>query len=158
VCLPPGPNVLLPRPRDRRCAPKQVLEGEHDGSGRMPDAGETADQAHLNRSLANAVVRCYRRLAGRGPTNAQAFRRGDLVVVLLGGVLTVVERTLVAGGRQEAVRKHRSAIHDTMETELASVIQRLTGCRVEAALSADDVDSDLAAELFLLKPSTSIQA
>jgi uncharacterized protein YbcI len=117
----------------------------------MRDASEPTTQAHLNRALANAVVSSYRRRAGRGPTNAQAFRRGDLVVVLLGGVLTLVERTLVDGGRQDAVRRHRAAIHDTMRMELTRAIQRLTGCRVEAALSANDLDSDLAAELFVLE-------
>jgi uncharacterized protein YbcI len=117
----------------------------------MRDAGEPTAQAQLNRALANAVVRCYHHLAGRGPTNAQAFRRGDLVVVMLGGVLTLVERTLVASGRQDAVRRHRAAIHDTMGVELAGAIQRLTGCRVEAAMSADDVDRDLAAEVFVLE-------
>ena len=120
----------------------------------MRDNGEPAVQAHLNRALANAVVRCYRRLAGRGPTNAQAFRRDDLVVVVLRGVLTLVERTLVADGRQEAVRRHRAAIHDTMGIELAGAIQGVTGCRVEAAMSADDVDNDLAAELFVLQPAS----
>jgi uncharacterized protein YbcI len=124
----------------------------------MRDAGEPSLQTHLNRALANAVVRCYSRLAGRGPTNAQAFRCGNLVVVLLGGVLTLVEKTLVASGRQDAVRKHRAAMHDTMGSELAGAIQRLTGRRVESAMRADDVDSDLAAELFVLEPPASAGA
>jgi uncharacterized protein YbcI len=117
----------------------------------MRDASEPTTQTHLNRELANAVVGFYRRRAGRGPTSAQAFRRGELVVVLLGGVLTLAERTLVDGGRQDAVRKHRAAINDTMRMELTRAVQRLTGCRVEAALSANDVDSDVAAELFVLE-------
>jgi uncharacterized protein YbcI len=116
----------------------------------MRDAGEPTPEAHLDRALANAVVRCYRRVAGRGPTHAQAYHRADIVVVVLGGVLTLVERTLVAGGRQDAVRRHRAAMHDTMGSELAGAIQSLTGCRVQAALSADHVDRDLAAEVFLL--------
>jgi uncharacterized protein YbcI len=117
----------------------------------MRDAGEPTTEPHLNRALANAVVRCYRRLAGRGPTQAQAFYRGELVIVVLGGVLTVVERTLVADGRQDAVRRHRAVMHDTMGIELAGAIQKLTGCRVQAALSADNVDRDLAAEVFVLE-------
>jgi uncharacterized protein YbcI len=117
----------------------------------MGDAGDPATEPPLNRALANAVVRCYRRLAGRGPTHAQAFHRGELVIVVLGGVLTPMERTLVAGGRQDAVRRHRAVMHDTMRVELAGAIQKLTGCRVQAALSADEVDRDLAAEVFVLE-------
>lgn len=117
----------------------------------MRDAGEPTLHAQLNRALANAVVRCYRRLAGRGPTNAQAYYGADIVVVVLGGVLTLAERTLVAGGRQDAVRQLRAALHDTIGIELAGAIQTLTGSRVQAVLSADDVDRDLAAEVFVLE-------
>jgi uncharacterized protein YbcI len=109
----------------------------------------------MQRALANAVARCYRRRSGRGPTYAQADSRADIVVVVLGGVLTLAERALVVAGRQDAVRQQRAAMHDTMGIELAVAIQRLTGCRVQAALSADDVDRDLAAEVFVLEgPAT----
>jgi uncharacterized protein YbcI len=124
----------------------------------MPDANARTAEAHLNRALANAVVQCYHRLAGRGPTKAQAFCRANLVVVVLGAVLTLVERNLVADGRQDAVREHRAAMHETMVSELAGAIEKLTGRRVQATLSADDVDHDIAAEVFVLErlvpPST----
>jgi len=38
-----------------------------------------------------------------------------------------------------------------MRTDLTGAVERLTGCRLEAALSANDVDSDVAAELFVLE-------
>jgi uncharacterized protein YbcI len=117
----------------------------------MRSAREPTSTWDLNRALANAVVRCYRRSAGRGPTKARAFYRGDIVVVVLQGVLTVGERTLVSDGRQNAVRQLRAAMHETMVAELAGTIQALTGCRVQNALSSDDVDHDVAAELFVLE-------
>jgi uncharacterized protein YbcI len=123
---------------------------EHTIDG-LRDAGEPPPDAHLNHALANEVVRCYRRRAGRGPTQARAFHRAGVVVVVLEGVLTPVERSLVAGGRQAAVREHRAAVRDTMGVELAGAIHALTGCRVQAALSANDVDRDLAAEVFVLE-------
>jgi uncharacterized protein YbcI len=117
----------------------------------MPDTGEAMTRPDLNRALANAVVSCYRRFAGRGPTKARAFYRGDVVVVLLQGILTVGERTLVAQGQQDAVRQLRLAMHEIMGPELAGSVEALTTCRVEAAMSTDDVSRDLAAELFVLE-------
>lgn len=124
----------------------------------MRDAGEPTSRPELNRALANAVVHCYRRCAGRGPTKARAFRRGDLVVVVLQGILTVAERTLASDGRQDAVRHLRAEMHETMVAELADRIQALTGCRVLAAMSSDDVDGDRAAELFMLEERVSGEA
>jgi uncharacterized protein YbcI len=109
-------------------------------------------QVDVNRALANAVVRCYRRFAGRGPTKAKAVYHGDIVVVVLQGILTVGERTLVADGRQAAVRQFREAMHEAMDAELAGLIEAQTGCRVVAAMSSNDVDRDLAAELFVVEP------
>jgi len=117
----------------------------------MQDPGELMMQPGLNRALANGVVRCYRRFAGRGPTRAKAVYQGDVVVVVLQGILTVGERTLVADGRQAEVRQFREAMHETMGAELAEVIESLTGWHVRAAMSTDDVDRDLAAELFMLE-------
>ena len=119
----------------------------------MRDTCELTMQPDLNRALANAVVRCYRHFGGRGPTKAKAFYHSGIVVVVLQGILTVGERTLVADGRQAAVRQFRAAMHETMGAELAGSIQALTGCRVQAAMSSDDVDRDVAAELFMLERS-----
>jgi uncharacterized protein YbcI len=120
-------------------------------SGDMRHVREPTTRPDLNRALANAVVRCYRRCAGRGPPKAWAFYRGDVVVVMLQGVLTAVERTLVADGRQDAVRRLRAAMRETMLAELADAVEALTGCRVRAALGSDDVDNDVAAEVFMLE-------
>lgn len=112
-------------------------------------------QADGNRALANAVVRCYRRLAGRGPTTAKVIYHGDIVVVVLQGILTIGERTLVADGRQAAVRQLRDAMNEAMNAELTGVIEAQTGCHVVAAMSSNDVDHDLAAELFVLERDAS---
>ena len=117
----------------------------------MRDTSDPTVHPDLNRAIANAVVRCYRRVAGRGPTEARAFFHGDVVVVVLGGVLTVGERTLAAHGRQDAVRHLRAAMRETIGAELAGSIRALTGCQVQIAVSDIDVDGDAAAELFVLE-------
>ena len=71
--------------------------------------------------------------------------------MVLQGILTVGEQTLVANGRQAEVRQFREALHETMGAELVDVIETLTGSQVRAAISMDDVDRDLAGELFVLE-------
>jgi uncharacterized protein YbcI len=105
---------------------------------------------HLNQSIANAVVRAHRRTAGRGPTKAQAFYRGNVVVVLLQDPLTVIEHHLIANGRQDAVRATRHQFEQAMQAQLVDSVQTLTGCGVDAAMSAMHIDPDLVAELFVL--------
>jgi uncharacterized protein YbcI len=95
-------------------------------SAEMENTREPAMQADVNRALANAVGRCYRRLAGRGPTMAKAVYHGDIVVVVLQGILTIGERTLVAEGRQTAVRQLRDAMHEAMNAELTGLIEAQT--------------------------------
>jgi uncharacterized protein YbcI len=124
-------------------------------SAEMQNTRDLTMQADVNRALANAVVRCYRRLAGRGPTMAKAVYHGDIVVVVLEGILTTGERTLVADGRQAAVRQLRDAMHEAMNAELTRLIEAQTGCHVVAAMSSNDVDRDLAAELFVLERDAS---
>jgi uncharacterized protein YbcI len=121
----------------------------------MRNTGELTMQADVNRALANAVVRCYHRFAGRGPTMARAVYQGDIVVVVLQGILTIGERTLVADGRQAAVRQFRDAMHEAMSAELAGLIEEQTGCHVVTVMSSNDVDRDLAAELFMLERDAS---
>jgi uncharacterized protein YbcI len=107
----------------------------------------------LNQAIANAVVRNHTRLVGRGPTKAQAFYRHNIVVVVMRDALTVGERTLVADGRADAVHALRLGLQPAMQAELTDVVERLTGCTVEAFLSANHIAPDLAAQLFVLDRS-----
>jgi uncharacterized protein YbcI len=107
----------------------------------------------LNQAIANAVVRSHTRLVGRGPTKAQAFYRHNVVVVLMQDTLTVGERTLVANGRVDAVHALRLELQPAMQAELTDEVERLTGCVVEAFMSTNHIDPDLAAQLFVLDRS-----
>jgi uncharacterized protein YbcI len=104
----------------------------------------------LHLAIANAVVRVHRRCAGRGPTKAQAFSRGNVVVLVLANAMTTGERTLVDSGRFEAARLVRHELQQTMRTSLVDAVEELTGCRVVAFMSDSHADPDLIAELFIL--------
>jgi uncharacterized protein YbcI len=108
---------------------------------------------NLDLAVANAVVRAQRVVAGRGPTRARAFFRDNVIVVLMDDALTEAERSLVAGGRDEAVLSFRSELRETMRRDLARDIEALTGRRVRAVMSSSHIGPDLAAVIFVLDRS-----
>jgi uncharacterized protein YbcI len=119
------------------------------GTG-APEPGDRPAGGQLNAALARAIVAVHRRCVGRGPTRAQAFFRHNVVVVVLEGVLTTEEQTLLAGGRAERVREVRRELHAAMRPELAAAAERLTGRRVSAVLSDGHLDPDMASHVFIL--------
>jgi uncharacterized protein YbcI len=104
----------------------------------------------LNAAVARAIVRYIAHQFGRGPTKAQAFYHDNIMVVVLEGLLSRAERSLVTGGHADAVECTRRGFQDLMRPYLRSTIERLTGCNVRAFLSANHLDPDVGAELFVL--------
>jgi uncharacterized protein YbcI len=89
---------------------------------------------------------------GRGPTRARTSIRDNLVVVLLEDTLTKGERRLVAQGRDIRVLDYRAEFQAAMREDAIASIEELTGRKVTAFMSANHIDPDLAAELFVLEP------
>jgi uncharacterized protein YbcI len=104
----------------------------------------------LNLAVANTVVRARRDVAGRGPTRARAFFHDNVIVVLMEDALTDAERSLVAGGRDEAVLSFRSELQETMRRDLAGEIEALTERRVRAVMSGSHIGPELAVVIFVL--------
>jgi uncharacterized protein YbcI len=104
----------------------------------------------LNQAIARAVVRGHRRIVGRGPTTAQAFYRHNIVVVVMRDTLTHGERSLLADGRHDSVRRLRSEFQHAMRDDLVRDVELLTGAKVVALLSTTHLEPDVAAELFVL--------
>jgi uncharacterized protein YbcI len=89
---------------------------------------------------------------GKGPTAARTYVSGDLVVVLLSGGYTTVEKTLIAGGRGDAVAIQRHAFQETVRPLMLQIIEEELRRPVIAFMSATHNDPDLNAELFILSP------
>ena len=101
---------------------------------------------------ARRAVQKYGDTPGRGPTRARTSIRDNLVVVLLEDTLTKGERRLVAQGRDIRVLDYRAEFQAAMREDAIAKIEELTGRRVTAFMSANHIDPDLAAELFVLEP------
>jgi uncharacterized protein YbcI len=104
----------------------------------------------LNAAITRAVVRIHSQYVGRGPTKAQTFYRGPLVVTMMENAMTKAERSLVADGELDVVLGMRQKFQRTMRDDLVAEIERITGCKVVAFMSDSHVEPDLAAELFFL--------
>jgi uncharacterized protein YbcI len=109
-----------------------------------------APKGALNAAISNAVVRLLGEHVGRGPTKARTIHSGKIVMCVLEDTMTKAERSLVTHGREDFVLGMRHAFQQTMREELTAAVEALTGHKVVAFMSANHVDPDLAAEVFVL--------
>src|SRR5215210_1906994 len=109
---------------------------------------------HLHAAISEAVVRLLAENTGRGPTKARTTIDRDLIVVVLQNSLTPGERYLANAHRGEQVLDMRRAYQDAMRSDCIASVEDLTGRTVLAFMSANHIDPDLAAEVFILKPQT----
>ncbi len=109
-----------------------------------------------NAAVANAVVHLVNEYTGRGPTQARTHFTEDLITVVLRDTLTKGERSLVRDGLADVVLTSRAAYQTTMREDLVSEVERITGRTVDAFLSANHIDPDIAVESFVLKPTESL--
>jgi uncharacterized protein YbcI len=108
------------------------------------------DHGPIAAAISTAVVRLFSEHTGRGPTKARTTVDGDLVVVILRDSMTQGERALVHGGKHAEVLRLRRAFQDTMREDLIVVVERVTERNVQAFMSANHIEPDAAAEIFLL--------
>ncbi len=105
----------------------------------------------MSAAISNAVVGLLRDYTGRGPTHARTTIGPDTIVVTLRDSLTKAERTLASSGQAAQVLAMRRAFQNTMRAELVAAVERLTGRTVEAFLSDNLHDPDVAVEIFLME-------
>jgi uncharacterized protein YbcI len=102
-------------------------------------------------AIANLVVKLTSEYTGRGPTKARTHIEDDLVVVILRETLTKGERILVRDGKEDVVHRTRFAFQQTMKDELVAGVEQILERKVLAFMSANHMEPDVAAEIFLLE-------
>jgi uncharacterized protein YbcI len=113
-------------------------------------AQQGAIRGQLSADISSAVVHLFSKHTGRGPTKARTTLDADLVVVLLQDNMTKGEKSLVHAGKAAEVLQIRRTFQETMRPELVEAVERLTKRNVVSFMSANDVNPDAAAEIFLL--------
>jgi uncharacterized protein YbcI len=124
----------------------------------MPTSPDGAPRGGLRAEISNAIVQVVRDYTGRGPTRARAYLDGDLVTVLLQDTLTTGEKTLAESGQAEFVLDLRQKFQQSMREDCVIRIEELTGRSVRAFMSANSLEPDIAAEMFVLEPEPAAEA
>ena len=104
-------------------------------------------------AVTDAMVGFHERYHHRKPGTAKTLLLGDdLLVSILGGVYTDVEKTMIELQRATVVQEIRSAFQIAMQSKFIDAVERLSGRRVLAFISNSHVGPDLEMEIFMLAP------
>jgi uncharacterized protein YbcI len=103
-------------------------------------------------AISTGVVGVVHEYTGRGPTKARTTIDQNTVVVMMGDTLTKSERKLAEDGKSDLVYEIRHQFQGTMRDDLIDVVETALGRKVIAFMSANHLDPDLAAEIFVLQP------
>ena len=116
----------------------------------MPNHGDEPQSAAA--AISNASVQLMHDYTGRGPTKARTTINSDSVMILMGDILTKGERRLVERGKSDRVLQLRHDFQETMREDLIAAVETHIDRKVIAFMSANHVDPDMAAEIFVLAP------
>jgi uncharacterized protein YbcI len=121
-----------------------------------PDTALTGEE--LLAGVTEAMVALHQRYHHRRPVTAKTLLLGgELLVCVLGGVYTDVEKTMIELQRAPVVRETRSAFQNAMEHRFIAAIERLTGREVLSFMSDHHVGPDIEIELFMLTPRDELE-
>ncbi len=121
-----------------------------------PDAALTGET--LLAAVTEAMVALHQRYHHRKPVTAKTLLLGDeLLVCVLGGVYTDVEKTMIELQRAPVVKDTRSAFQNAMKHRCIAAIERLSGREVLRFMSDHHVGPDFEIELFMLTPSHELE-
>lgn len=116
----------------------------------MPEQTRPLHGGDLNAAITSALVGIQTRYMGRGPKSASTFHKNNVIVTLLYDVMTQAERSLAANDQEDAVSHMRHLFQKTMEADFIQAVERLTGHQVTAFISGNNINPDIASELFIL--------
>ena len=111
----------------------------------------------MRTAISDGLVALLKEYYGRGPTRAKSYYSDDLVVCVLRGGFTRVERTLLEGGREDSVIQQRMDFQDLMRTRFEKVVEDATGRRVIGFMSGNQQEPDMMCEVFILGPSDLVE-
>jgi len=117
----------------------------------MPDLYDGLEGAALTEAISASMVELYARHYGHDRTTATTYINDNIVVCVLEDILSTDESALVTAGSGSEVIDGRVAFQEGTEDEFTAEIERLTGRRVTAFMSANQTTPGVACELFFLE-------
>ena len=119
----------------------------------MPTPAPPLAGEELLDEVTAAMVVLHERYHNRRPVTAKSrLMGGDVLVCVMGGVYTEVEKTLIEIQRSAVVQETRSAFQQAMQHRFIDDVERLSGRRVLAFISNQHVGPDVEVEVFVLAP------
>jgi len=123
----------------------------------MPATDAPLSGEPLLAAVNDAMVAFHERYHHRKPGTAKTLLLGDdLLISILGGVYTDIEKTMIELQRATVVQETRSAFQIAMQAKFIEAVERLSGRRVLAFISNSHVGPDLEMEIFMLAPPQTI--
>jgi uncharacterized protein YbcI len=105
-------------------------------------------------AVTRSMVALHERYHHRKPVTAKTRLLGDdLLVCVMGGVYTDVEKTLIELQQSTTVPETRSEFQAAMQHKFVDEVERLTRRSVLAFISNSHIGPDLEIELFMLGPA-----
>jgi uncharacterized protein YbcI len=105
-------------------------------------------------AVTEAMVALHERYHHRTPVTAKTLLLGDdLLVCVLGGVYTDVEKTMIELQRSTIVQETRSAFQTAMQRRFIDKVESITGRGVLAFISNHHIGPDIEVEVFMLTPA-----
>ncbi|HEX3802142.1 MAG TPA: Na-translocating system protein MpsC family protein [Solirubrobacteraceae bacterium] len=104
-------------------------------------------------AVSSAMVALHQRYHHRVPVTAKTLLLSDeLLVCVLGGIYTEVEKTMIELQRTTIVQETRSAFQTAMQAKFIAAVESLSGRNVVAFISNQHVGPDMEVEVFMLQP------
>jgi uncharacterized protein YbcI len=111
----------------------------------------TRSPQSVTQDLANRVVGWYAERFGRGPTQAKAYVNDDFALIVLGGVQSQTEHTLVEQGEVEVVENLRRTIKNANRGDFCTMVEEITSRSVRMMLYDHRPEHDTSALVFLFE-------
>lgn len=105
-------------------------------------------------AVTEEMVALHERYHHRSPASAKTqLLEGDLLAVVMGGVYTDIEKTMIELQREAVVQETRDTFQVAMQQRFIEAVERLSGREVLTFISNSHVGPDIEIELFVLRPA-----
>ena len=116
------------------------------------------DRARQATAVGNAITKLHREYYGRGATTTRTVFQRNFLICFLEDIYTPLERTLIEAGKLDDVQQTRQSFQQAMRERFSEAVEQITGRTVVQFMSQVSFDPDMAAEIFVLEPGTTVDA